>query len=217
MRDTPGAMPSPARYDRAQANSTCVRWNRSTLGSKGNSSASSKGRHNSARCGRDRSGVTRSVKKEPPPPTLYPIRRRAPLSQSIRLSRTSMRPEKAKSNRRFRSERIVRDSEIQSREKGLYFRNRLKWRAQGTRTGMNSSTSPCPFRKEARAELTSREIRAVGKLCRRFLRKGTRMARSPKFQYSITRMVFGLACEPLEFSDGDTFSKKSRATASRAR
>ena len=53
-----------------------------------------------------------------------------------------MRPEKAKSNRRFRSERIVRDSEIQSREKGLYFRNRLKWRAQGTRTGMNSSTSP---------------------------------------------------------------------------
>src|SRR5438128_11060786 len=129
----------------------------------------------------------------------------------------SMRPEKAQSNRRSRSARTARVSEIQSREKGLYFRNRLKWRAQGKRTGMNASTSPCPFRKEARAELTSREIRAVGKLCRRFLRKGTRMARSPKFQYSITRMVFGLACEPLEFSDGDTFSKKSRATASRAR
>src|SRR3989442_2624157 len=37
-----------------------------------------------------------------------------------------LRPEKAQSNRRSRSARTARVSEIQSREKGLYFRNRLK-------------------------------------------------------------------------------------------
>src|SRR5437879_13654757 len=94
-----------------------------------------------------------------------------------------MRPEKAHSNRRFRSATIVRIREIQSGEKGLYFRHRLKCLAHGTRTGMNSSTSPWSARNRASSGLTNRPMCAFGKLRRRFLRKGTRMARSPNFQY----------------------------------
>src|SRR5437879_179425 len=117
----------------------------------------------------------------------------------MKLSRTSIRPEKAQSHRRLRNARMVRVKEIQSMEKGLYFRQRLKWRAQGTRMGMVSSTIPCPSRKEERLGLISKETRAVGKLRRRFFRKGTRMARSPRFQYSITRMLAGCS---LGFSKG---------------
>ncbi len=145
------------------------------------------------------------------------MRRCAPLSQSIRLSRTSIRPEKAQSNRRWRSASNVRASEIQSREKGLYFFKRLKCLAQGTRTGINSSTSPCPPRKEARSELTRREIRAEGKLRRRFLRKGTRIARSPKFQYSTTRMLEGGSAGFFRGGRGGIRGFRNRATDSKIR
>src|SRR6266478_7039557 len=217
MRDTSEAIPRLARYARADANSACVRWKPSSLRFCNAFTASSKCSQMSARCGRDRSGVTSSVRKEAPPPIPYPIRRRAPLSQRIKLSRTSIRPEKAQSNRRLRSASIVRASEIQSREKGLYFFNRLKCLAQGTRTGINSSTSRCPPRKEARAGLTRRAIRAEGKLRRRFLRKGTRIARSPKFQYSTTRMLEGGSAGFFRGGRGGIRSFRNRATDSKIR
>src|SRR5690242_11662086 len=96
----------------------------------------------------------------------------------------SMRPEIAQSNFRLRIARSVFAKEIQSFEKGLYFFHREKCCAHGTRTGMKSSTTPWPSRKEASSSLTSSEIRAVGKERRRFAKNGTAIARSPRFQYS---------------------------------
>ena len=73
----------------------------------------------------------------------------------------------------------------------MYFFHLAKCCAQGTRTGMNSSTNPCPSRKEANLWFTKRQIRAAGKFRRRFLKNEVTIARSPKFQYSMIRMLFG--------------------------
>src|SRR5258706_5219861 len=105
----------------------------------------------------------------------------------------SIRPEKTQSNRFFRRLETTRRNGNKCAENGLYFSQREKCWAQGTRIGMNSSTIPCPSRNEAKEAFTKREIRAPGKLRRRFRRKGTRIARSPRFQYSITRILLGCA------------------------
>ena len=133
------------------------------------------------------------------------------------LSRTSTRPAKPQSNWRLRSAKIVRASTIQSKEKGLYFRQRWKWRAQGARAGMNSSTNPCPCKRGSKAELRRSEILALGKALRRLLRKGTSMARSPKFQNSTTRMRAGDSAEFVRGGRGGISGFTSLAMASNMR
>src|SRR6266704_2623127 len=81
---------------------------------------------------------------------------------------------------------------------------------------MNSSTIPCPSKNEAKSSLTRREIRDTGKLRRRFLRKGTAIARSPKFQYSITRMLAGCTFQ-LSARGAGSICKSNRRTASNTR
>src|SRR6516162_8026253 len=119
------------------------------------------------------------------------MRRVAPLSHSKKLSRTSMRPEKAQSNCLLRTARSVRANEVQRPEKRLYFFQREKCCAHGTRIGINSSTSPCPSKSLASPEFTSNVTRAVGSALRKFSKNGTRIARSPKFQYSTTKTLCG--------------------------
>lgn len=129
----------------------------------------------------------------------------------------SIRPEKAQSNRLLLTVRSVRTNEIQLAEKGLYFFQREKCWAQGTRTEMNSSAIPCPFRNKARPALTRSVIRADGKLRRRFFRKGITITRSPRFQYSTTRMFLGGAAPPsLARGDGSS-GKNNRSACSKAR
>src|SRR6476619_8011445 len=86
---------------------------------------------------------------------------------------------------------------------------------------MNSSRSPWPSSKEAKAAFTNSEMRAAGYLGRRERRKGTRIARSPRFQYSITRMLRGgELADDGGGGDGDSgrimFARNSKARTRRA-